>query len=567
MLNFLNVRNFAIVESLEVDWSAGMTTITGETGAGKSIAIDALALCLGDRAEASMVRQGADKAEVCAIFDITQLTVAKTWLKEHELCAEPDSNSSAESNTTHECIIRRVISKEGRSKGYINGSPVPVSQLKQLGQLLVSIHGQHAHQLLLKSDHQRNLLDEYAAHTPLLNSTAHAYSHWQQLKKERSQLLEAKLQDDAKRQLLEYQVSELNEFDLQPNEYEEIEQQHKKLSGGQEILDECLLSLNTIYDNDQQSAHNLIDTAAQQLAKLSDLDNDLKPIADLLFEASVQVEEAARELRHFSDNIELDPSLLQDVEERMAAAVSLARKHNIPPQQLPEYHAQLAEQLASINGNADRLNELDEQIESAHQAYLVQCQQLSESRQHYAQKLNKLISKSMQQLSMPNGKFEMVITQLDQEKGQRAGLDVVDFNVTTNPGQPLQPLGKVASGGELSRISLAIQVIIAAKVTTPTLIFDEVDVGVSGPTAASVGKLLRLLGESTQVVCITHLPQVASQGHQQLFVRKDVKNNHTHTAMTPLSQTERITEIARLLGGETISETSLANAEELLAVG
>lgn len=554
MLTYLKIDNFAIVKSLEIDWVSGMSTITGETGAGKSIAIDALSACLGDRAEASMVRPSAKKAEVIANFDISLLPATQNWLAENELDADG------------ECILRRVISKEGRSKGFINGVAVPLTQLKQLGQLLVSIHGQHAHQSLLKSEHQRTLIDEYAGHHKLIENTQATYRQWHSLKKEFETLISEKSQDDAKRQLLEYQVNELNEFSLQPGEYESIETEHKKLSSGQSILEQCHYHLASLYENEQQNAFNLVQSAANHLAEFTNVDEKLKPITDLLFEASVQIEEASRELSAYSESLDLDPTALQEVEERMSAAITLARKHAITPNTLPDFHASLVTELAGISHNAERLVQLEKDIESAHATYIETCNKLSDSRQKHSKTLNKLITESMQELSMPDGKFEIVIEQLSADKGQIHGLDKVDFKVSANPGQPMQQLGKVASGGELSRISLAIQVIIAAKVTTPTLIFDEVDVGISGPTAATVGKLLRVLGGSTQVICITHLPQVASQGHQQLFVKKEVVQGETSTVMQTLTQPERITELARLLGGETISETTLANAKELLVV-
>ncbi|WP_372761627.1 DNA repair protein RecN [Pseudoalteromonas sp.] len=555
MLIGLEIKNFAIVSNLSTEWQNGMTAITGETGAGKSIAIDALSLCLGGRAEASAVRPSSEKAEVCAQFDLSALPLAQAFLEKNML-----------NNADNECLLRRVVCKNGRSKSYINGSAVTAAQLKELGQYLISIHGQHAHQHLLKAEHQLQLLDAYAGHQQLVSNVSQCYKQFANLQKEFKQLELEQQQQAAQKQLLEYQVAELDEFALQVDEFEQIEAEHYKLSNSHTILATCQRELQQLYESDELNACSVLQHSAQQFAELSQYDESLASVAALLAEAAVQVEEASREVRNYTEQAELDPARLTEVENRLSGAMDLARKHHIKPQQLVEFHHTIAQQLESISNNSARLAQLETEIATALSAYQQASEQLSHSRAAYANTLNGLISESMANLSMENGVFEIALTQEPERAPNSLGFDTVSFLVSTNPGQPLQPLAKVASGGELSRISLAIQVIIAQKVTTPTLIFDEVDVGISGPTASAVGKLLRQLGKSTQVICVTHLPQVASSAHQQFFVAKEIAQGETFTQMLPLNNDGRINEIARLLGGDNISKTAKANAKELIMV-
>ncbi|WP_440055780.1 DNA repair protein RecN [Pseudoalteromonas sp. T1lg65] len=555
MLIALNVKNFAIVSTLNIDWRSGMTAITGETGAGKSIAIDALSLCLGERADAQAIRPGADKADITAHFDVTNLPAAKRFLAEHML--ENDDN---------DCILRRVISKSGRSKSYINGASVTASQLKELGQFLIAIHGQHAHQLLLKPDYQLHILDAYAGHHNLLYAVKDQHRHFHKLQKEYAELQRQQQHQEARKQLLEYQVAELDEFALQPGEFAEIEAEHARLSHAQTILHQCHGELSRLYDNDEQTVLSHLQHSAQVFAELTGYDKGLENIAQMLEDAAVQVEEASREIRQYVDSVEQDPERLQELESRLSKTMELSRKHHVQPEHLHEHHQSLHDELASICSDYARMDNLEEEIAESVNAYNQSAQALSQSRQAASLELNEKISSSMAELAMADGQFLIKLTSIANGKPSAYGNDQVEFQVSTNPGQPLQAMGKVASGGELSRISLAIQVIIAAKVTTPTLIFDEVDVGISGPTAATVGKLLRQLGESTQVICVTHLPQVACSGHNQFFVAKQVENGETFTSMIPLCEQQRIDEVARLIGGDKISDTTRASAKELLLV-
>lgn len=552
MLCHLHISNFAIVRALEIDWASGMSTITGETGAGKSIAIDALALCLGERADAAVVRPGADKADIVATFDIRQLPAAQEWLQQQDLLMG------------HECIVRRVVSAEGRSRGYINGVQVPAQQLKLLGQYLLAIHGQHAHQLLQKNDYQRQLLDAFCSQSALLQQTKQSYRYWQQLQQEHRTLYQSQQQRDAQRQLLEYQVAELDQFSPAIDEFNQLETEHNRLSHGNTLLSQSQLCLTQLYDGDEHTIYRALSQVSQQVEQLLQLDPALGDVHQMLADALMQTEEASRELRRYADKVELDPERLQFIDERLGQWLNLSRKHHVNNEDLAALHLQLSQQLAELTGCDKRLTELELAITQAAKVYQSAATGLSEARALAAAELSERISHNMHELSMANARFAISVTPVPLEQANANGLDHISFEVSTNPGQPLQPLGKVASGGELSRISLAIQVILADKITTPTLIFDEVDVGISGPVAAGVGRLLRQLGQSTQIICVTHLPQVASQGHQQLFVEKYTDGQATETRMRALSDEERIQEIARLLAGENISANALANARELL---
>ncbi|MCG9638735.1 DNA repair protein RecN [Vibrio sp. Isolate34] len=551
MLAHLSVNNFAIVKSLQLELSKGMTTITGETGAGKSIAIDALGLCLGGRSDAGMVRQGEEKTEVSAAFLLENNLHATRWLEDNELL---DGG---------ECILRRTISKEGRSRAFINGSPVPLSQLKSLGQLLINIHGQHAHHQLMKSDYQMAMLDQYAGHLNLLKSTRNAYQAWRQADNHLKELRENSQQNQAQKQLLEYQIKELNELSIGEDEYEELEQEHKRLSNSGELASTCQQAIELIYEGEEVNALGILQSANHSLIQLADLDERLAELPNLLSEAIIQIEETNSELRSYLDSIDVDPARMAYVEERFSKVMSMSRKHHVLPEELYKHHQDLLQQVEALDCSDEKLDELANEVESQYQSFVAKSEKLHKSRTRYAKELNKLITQSMHELSMEKAQFAIEVNNTNTHPSP-LGMDNVTFIVSTNPGQPMQPIAKVASGGELSRISLAIQVITAQKVDTPSLIFDEVDVGISGPTAAVVGKMLRTLGESTQVMCVTHLPQVAGCGHQQLFVAKNTKSGKTETQMHTLDEQQRISELARLLGGSQITESTLANAKELL---
>jgi DNA repair protein RecN (Recombination protein N) len=564
MLTNLHISNFAIVRGLDIEWQPGMTSITGETGAGKSISLDALALCLGERADADAIRPGCDKADLVATFDVRKLASAQQWLAEHDLLmAMPGQDATT--TAPQECIIRRVIGHEGRSRAYINGVQVPAQQLKALAPHLLSIHGQHAHQQLLKADVQRQNLDAFADNHSLLLACR---NQWKLMQQKRQQIAEATLlqqQREAQRQLLEYQVEELDQFSPQADEFAELEQEHQRLSNSHQLIAGSQQCLTLLSEHEDANILQLLQQASLLLSEQSALDARLSPLEQMLQDALVQVEETSRELRRYAERIDVDPARLTEIDQRLSTWLNLSRKHQVHAHALAEHHQQLKTQLEQLHQGESLLQLWQEELAEAEQHYAASANALSIARQNAAGHFADAIAQRMHDLSMPNAKIQLNVQAQGMAKASAQGWDLVDMLVSTNPGQPLQPLHKVVSGGELSRISLSVQVILATKVTTPTLIFDEVDVGISGPVAAGVGKLLRQLGENTQVICVTHLPQVASQGHQQLFVEKYTDGIATETRMRALEPQERVAEIARLLAGENISASALANARELLS--
>ncbi|TKI06789.1 DNA repair protein RecN [Martelella alba] len=552
MLSQLTIANFAIVRELSIDFHAGMSVITGETGAGKSIAIDALGLCLGNRSEAAMVRPGAARADICATFSLADTPRAARWLTENEL------------DNGGECLLRRVIGHDGRSRGFINGVAVPVSQLRELGQHLIQIHGQHAHQMLLRPEHQKFLLDAYADDATLYRAMDDAYRQWH----ESCLALAAFRQNAADRQargeLLQYQLKELN--DLQPvaDEYQQMEQEYQRLANSGQLIATTREALEILSEGEEQNLLGMLYSVKQRVGELAGMDAALSPILNLLEEASIQLTEAGDELRHYGENIDLDPGRLFELEQRLSRYMNLARKHHVPPEELPLLHQRLLQEQRQTERQDEDAQALADTVERQHRQALHIAGELHDKRQAHADELAELITRGIRDLSLPHGKL-VIDVHFDAQQLSAEGADRIEFLVTTNPGQPLQPLAKVASGGELSRIALVIQLIAARKMETPALIFDEVDVGISGPTAAIVGKMLRQLGESTQVMCVTHLPQVAGSGHHHFFVTKYTDGNETETQMRALDKKSRLQELARLLGGSEVTKNTLANAKELLA--
>lgn len=552
MLTHIKISNFVIVESLDLDISGKLTVITGETGAGKSIMIDALGLALGNRADSGSVRHGAERAEILATFDIQQIPAAQAWLQERDLLAD------------NECILRRIITSDGRSRAYINGTPSPVQALKELGEMLVSIHGQHEHQALLKKDTHRALLDEYAGLQPLARSVAEHYRAWQQKQAEYLHFRDhaKELQDRA--DLLRFQLTELNELKPQEGELAELEQEHKRLANVDSLISQGQQALTGLSEGD----HSLLDQSRTVLHLLRDMlheDGSLKEVTELVESACIQLEEAASGLRHYLDHLEINPERYQEVDRRLSAYIHLARKHREDPHQLFQLWQSLEDELAAIDGGDERLLQLEKAAQTARDAYLAEAGKLTRARTQEARKLGKLITSKVQPLGMPGAEFTVELQPLAEGQYSAHGLEQVEFIIRTNPGQPAKPLHKIASGGELSRISLAIQVACAAKSNVATLVFDEVDVGIGGAVAQIVGKLLRELGERNQVLCVTHLPQVAAQGHCHLHVNKQTRRNQTHTDISHLSADETVTEIARMLGGLKITDQTLAHARELIA--
>lgn len=553
MLTQLTINNFAIVRHLTLELNEGMSVITGETGAGKSIGIDALGLCLGYRSESSMIRNGADKADISATFSMQPTSPAYLWLKEHELLDE---------DNPQECILRRMINQEGRSKAFVNNHPIPVSQLRELGQYLIHLNGQHAPQLLLKSEYQLEVVDNYANLHPLLAEMATQYHYWRKLHKQVKNFHQQCQENEARKQLLQYQVEELDEFAIKEGEFEQLEEDHTRLANSEQLTELSQSVLNLLSD-DNTNVDTMLYRAIRDLEELVEVDSQYQSSLEMLNEAFIQVQEASSEINHLANKIEQDPELLNELDQRISQTMQLARKHHITPDKLWQKHLGLKQELQTLLDFAENEEQL---IADEQQAYQ-QCVELAEKIYHKrvdaGQKLSAQVTKQIKQLAMENGEFFIDI-QHNLDKLSVNGADFVEFNLRSNLGQNAQPLAKIASGGELSRISLAVQVLTANKLSTPTIIFDEVDVGISGPTATVVGRLLRQLGKKCQVLCVTHLPQVASHGNHHFNVQKQVENNQTETKMSLLTPKERVKALARLLGGEKITDAVLANAQEML---
>ena len=556
MLTQLTINNFAIVRQLEIELAKGMSVITGETGAGKSIAIDALGLCLGQRIETSMVREGQERAEICATFFIEPTNPAYQWLQEQEL-QDPDNPS--------DCILRRVINADGRSKAFINSTPVSASQLKEIGQYLIHINGQHASQLLLKNDYQLQLVDTFAHHNDLLAQMREDYRVWKNLQTQVKNFQQKVVENEAKKQLLQYQVEELDEFALRPNEYLELEEDQRRLSNSEQLTQLSQSALQLLSENETVSIDSMLYRATQYIDELSELDPRYVSVQTMLNDALIQVQEATSEVQHLASHIEQDPMLLQEIEQRLGQALQLARKHNVKPEALVEWHQKLKAELTALLDFSESEERLILEEKAAFEKMQHTVKQLHESRCQAAEKLAQQVTHSIKGLAMENAEFFIEVNS-DLTKVASNGADNIVFTLRSNLGQQAQPLAKVASGGELSRISLAIQVLTSDQSAIPTLIFDEVDVGISGKTASVVGKLLRQLGDKCQVLCVTHLPQVACHGHHQFNVEKFTVDDKTETKMTALSQEERVPALARLLGGSEITDLALANAQEMLGL-
>jgi len=552
MLAQLSIRDVAIIERLELELEPGLTVLTGETGAGKSILIDALALALGERAEAGVVRHGAARAEVTAAFALAPGAPAAKWLKAQELFGDG------------ECLLRRVVEADKPSKAFINGRPVPVQQLRELGDLLVDIHGQHEHQSLLKREVQRDTLDAY---TGLEDTAAQVAESHQALRAlaERLETLKRQSADrEARLELLRFQVRELEALNLKAEELPQLEEEHARLAHGAELLEGVQAVAQALYDDEEQALSRGLARAMTRLEALSRHDPKLAEFRALLNEAAIQVDEAAARLHQYLDALELDPQRLEQVERRMSSVHELSRKHRVKPEELPALAQRLRTELDDIENYDANLGKLEDEVKSARAAYLKLAKALSRGRQQAAGKLGQAVTQHMQELGMPGGTFEVSLTARPEGEESAHGLERVEFLVSANPGQPVKPLAKVASGGELSRISLALQVVLAGIGRIPTLIFDEVDVGVGGRVAEIVGQKLRALGKARQTLVITHLAQVAAQGDRHLQVSKTAGKAATRVDIRALSDAERVHEIARMMGGVEISKQTLAHAKDML---
>jgi DNA repair protein RecN (Recombination protein N) len=551
VLIHLHIKDLAVVRSVELGLGSGMSALTGETGAGKSILIDALGLALGDRADNAMIRAGCQRAEITAVFDAADRDEVAAWLSEHTL------------DDAGECILRRVLVRDGRSRAFINGSPVPVQSLQELGQRLVDIHGQHAHQSLLRRPYQRRLLDEYAGHQALAGSAAELYHKYHKARSRMTELQEASRDRAAKLDLLSYQAQELEALNLGEHELEELDQQHARLSNTGRLQQVCAQIIETLYESETSVQDQLL-RAARDLGDLASIDATLSEPGALLDNALIQLQEASSGLRGYLDGLELDPTLLHQLEERIGQVHDLARKYRVEAKQLPGCLADISQDLAKLE-NADlQLDNLKQEVDALLSEFLSRAAELSRARAIAAEKLAETVTATLQTLGMASGRFSIELLRLEADDATPGGLDRIEFMVSANPGHPLQPLAKVASGGELSRISLAIQVATARCGRIPTLIFDEVDVGIGGGIAEVVGQMLRELGNLRQVLCVTHLPQVAAMGHHHLQVTKQQTHRQAHIGIATLAEEQRVTEIARMLGGVDITDHTLAHAREMV---
>ncbi|TXS91405.1 DNA repair protein RecN [Parahaliea maris] len=548
MLTHISIQNYTIVEALEMEFSEGMTVITGETGAGKSIMLDALSLCLGDRADPKAVRHGEERAEITAAFDVAGNSAARDWLAGRDLLQGD------------ECLLRRVVTAEGRSRAYINGSASTVQDCAELGGLLIDIHSQHAHQSLLRKGVQRQLLDAFANHRELARSVEHSASDWLRQQRELELLTGARDEQTARAQLLAYQVEELDALALKDGELTELEAELKQLANAEDILRSAHQALEMCEEYEsgtRRALHLMEDDTHNSRAATS--------ARELLDSAAIQLQEARSEIQHHIDAVEVNPERLQEVEQRLEAIYDIARKHRVQPEQLAELHASLAEEATSLAGGSARIEELEQSLAVLAKAYEADAGKLSAQRAKAARKLEKDAGRILATLAMEHCRFEIALPQRESRAPHPQGREEVELLISTNPGSAAQPLAKIASGGELSRISLAVQVVTASKSALPCMVFDEVDVGIGGAVAEVVGRLLRQLAADTQVLCVTHLPQVASQGHQHLQVTKVSNRKSAHTTLSQLDGDARTEEVARMLGGVKMTEQTLAHAREMLA--
>lgn len=548
MLRQLTIRDFVIVDRLELAFGDGFGALTGETGAGKSILIDALALALGERADAGVVRQGCDKAEVVACFDITALPEVAAWLKDHDLDGD------------EELLLRRVVDAGGRSRAYINGSPATVQQLREIGESLVDLHGQHAHQSLLRGDAQRQLFDDHAGLSGLAREVGAAWRSWREAEQALRAAAEGAEALQREREQLDWQIRDLDALAFAVDEWSGLDTEHKRLSHAASLIEGAQFALSVLSEDDAACARQ-IDSVASRLDSLAEFDPALADVAALIASVQAELGEAVSSLRRYADRVDLDPARLGEVERRMDQVMAAARKYRLQPVELPVLLSGWQSRLAALEAAAD-LDGLQAAAATAAQAYQARASALSAARQQAAGEMGLAVSEVMQQLALSSGRFEIALLPVDG--GSANGLEQIEFRIGGLAGNDAKPLAKVASGGELSRISLAIQVLTSRSACVPTLIFDEVDVGIGGGVAEIVGRLLKQLGSERQVLCVTHLPQVAARADWQWQVSKRTQDGVTLSAIQPLDDAGRVREIARMLGGVEMTEITLRHAGELL---
>lgn len=553
MLMNLQVRDFAIVDRIDIEFDPGMTVLTGETGAGKSILVDALGLVLGERGSAQLVRDGAKRAEFAAEFNVAKLSAVKAWLDDQALDVEDD------------CLLRRVINADGRSRAFINGNSVPLSQLKALGELLLDIHGQHFHQSLGRRNIQRALLDHFGGLLEDRSRVEAQFELWRSLADGLQSITDAEADRASRLDLLTFQLNELQSLALESGELDALNSERQRLQNSGKLVEGVGSALDSLFDNEAGNANNLVADAVRSIEQIAEFDATLEPVLEALNGASIQVAEAAETLRRYGESIDMDPARRDWVEERLDAVQTISRKHRVKGDELPQLAEQLHAEHDELSHAEERGRELEEQAEAAKAEFLKRAKSLSKARTSAATRFSAAVTEAMHGLGMPGGVFHVAVTPIPVDSAKPWGLDNIEFLISANPGQAPQPLAKVASGGELSRMALSIQVIASDGSAIPTMVFDEVDSGVGGSVAEMVGRRLQELGANRQVLCVTHLPQVASLADQHFRISKVTDGKSTRTRVHVLGKDKRIEELARMLGGVEITRKTLEHAAEMLA--
>ena len=552
LLLSIDINNYTLVDHLEIEFAQGTTAISGETGAGKSLVLDALAMALGGRADSGTIRHGQTRAEICAHFDLTQVGEARDWLLSQDFDGDGD------------CVLRRLYSVEGRSRGYINGQSCTMQQLQTLGEMLIDIHSQHEHQSLLRKETHRRLLDEYAGAQTLAAKVSKQFGEVRALQQTIAALQASSADTSARIELLQFQIEELAHLDIQAGEFERLESEQRSLANAEQIIRDSRQLLALCEQDEQSNIRDSLNRGLSILAAMAHRPEALDSVEEMLRSSLIQVEEAAREIEASLDGFNLDPERLTQVNERLSAMFQLARKHRVKPSELHAKATDLAFELDGLQGGDKNLQGLGEQLQESSEAYLKAAKKLGASRSKAAEKMAVEINRQLHALAMPGADFTVAQTAYGEGEWRASGLDEIEFVISTNPGQPHKALQKIASGGELSRVSLAIQVVAAQHSNIPTLVFDEVDVGIGGATADVVGRLLKSLGAAGQVISVTHQPQVAAHAHHHYVAEKVIASGNTASLMSALEPAQRADELARMLGGAEITEQTLLHAQEML---
>ena len=551
MLCHLTIQNYTLVNELDIEFANGMTVVTGETGTGKSIMLDALALTLGSRADNAMIAQGSSRAEIHATFDIANNPEALLWLEQRDL------------GNDHTCILRRVINRDGRSRAFINGVPGTLNDISSFGNLLVDIHSQHEHQSLLKTDTHRRLLDEFGSLTDSAASVLECYQQHRKTEEHLQKLLKETDLGSSRLQLLNYQLGELVELNPAEGESTLLEIEQKRLANIEDIKSYCQEVIQTCTEEEDINVSSVLSRAVDRLTSIDDV--ALQPVIELLNSSQIQVDEAITDLKSMTRHYEADPERLLEVENRLSTLYSIASKHRVSPEELPALQVSIQKEITTLSNIDEQITMLESELTTLKKRFQKAAGTLTKQRQAAAGALASAVTERLTQLGMTGAELSIQLNTRPEESIHPNGHEDIEFLISTNPDQPHRPLARIASGGELSRISLAIQVVTANTSRVPTLVFDEVDAGISGAIAEVVGAQVRGLGDQAQIICVTHLPQVAAQGHHHLQVSKSLESGRTITRVIPLKEKSRIEEIARMLGGINVTGQSLAHAAEMYA--